>query len=207
MKNIESRKKQANQKRRWASNLFTFYPKDLHTYARIDRRECMSISVSYIPPPPFFLSLPYSLSLFMAPVFRIHLRRCSVPVHERVAFLERACHLSHPSAMSLTKLRCPWPSGAPSSNCLWKMFCLHQHSLKSSHQSLSLPKSGHRVRYRKLCSRGLRRKPCTGLWVPLCPLGKGRPLLLLCSDSAPTEHSRGSGTGSPPSQHLSTGQG
>ena len=94
MKNIESRKKQANQKRRWASNLFTFYPKDLHTYARIDRRECMSISVSYIPPPPFFLSLPYSLSLFMAPVFRIHLRCCSVPVHERVAFLERACHLS-----------------------------------------------------------------------------------------------------------------
>lgn len=107
--------------------------------------------------------------------------------------------LSHPSAVSLTKRRCPWPSGAPSSNCLWKMFCLHQHSLKSSHQSLSLPKSGHCVRYRKLCSRGLRRKPCTGPWVLLSPLGKGWPLLLLCSDSAPTEHGRGSGTGSPPS--------
>lgn len=79
------------------------------------------------------------------------------------------------------------------------MFCSHQHSLKSSPQSLSLPKSGHCVRYRKLCSRGLRRKPRTGPWVLLSPLGKGWPLLLLCSDSAPTEHGRGSGTGSPPS--------
>ena len=209
MKNFESRKKQANQKRRWASNLFTFYPKDLHTYTRINRRECMSISVSYIPPPHFFFlflihchcSWPLYLGFTSGVALSLYMNEWlswNVPV---------TCHLSHPSAMSLTKRRCPWPSGAPSSNCLWKMFCLHQHSLKSSHQSLSLPKSGHRVRYRKLCSRGLRRKPRTGPWVPLCPLGKGRPLLLLCSGSAPTEHSQGSGTGSPPSEHLSTGQG
>lgn len=158
-------------------------------------------------PPIFSFSSLFIVTVHGPLYLGIRFRHCSVLVHERVAFLERACHLSHPSAMSLTKRRCPWPSGAPSSNCLWKMFCLHQHSLKSSHQSLSLPKSGHRVRYRKLCSRGLRRKPHTGPWVPLCPLGKGQPLLLLCSDSAPTEHGWGSGTGSPPSQHPSTGQG